>query len=345
MTLLNLPGWIVDHWEENPHDYRFMIKTLASCSSCPFCHSEKIEKHGTLTPEFHDLPIHGKRIGLVAQRQRYRYPRCGQTFLDQVPGMDEHHRVTVRLKTYVAEKVLSRPFTALAEEVGLDEKAVRVVFGEAVADWDAQRRVVTPEFLGIDEVVIGQPRCVLTSTREQTPVDLLPSRTYDRVLAYLSNLPQHQTVRWVTMDMWRPYRDAVRHALPKTRIVVNKFHVLRMANAGLDTVRKHIRTILSPKERRTLMHDRFLLLRRAHELQPMEHVLVETGTKNLPLLGEAYHVKEPFSRSIRRPPGKQPNTGINNGKKRSRRSRRIPHRDRIWKVKFLRELPHENPNT
>lgn len=101
-------------------------------------------------------------------------------------------------------------------------------------------------------MVIGQPRCALTNTREQTLVDLLPSRTYDRVLAYRSNLPQHQTVRWVTMDMWRPYCDAVRHALPKARIVVDKFHVLRMANAGLDTVRKHIRTILSPKERRTL---------------------------------------------------------------------------------------------
>ena len=32
----------------------------------------------------------------------------------------------------------------------------------------------------------------------------------------------------------------------------------RMTNAGLDTVRKHIRTILSPKKRCTVMHDRFL---------------------------------------------------------------------------------------
>ncbi len=124
---------------------------------------------------------------------------------------------------------------------------MRILLGEAVGDWDAQRRVVTPEFPGIDEVVIGQPRCVLTNTREQTLVDLLPSRTCDRVLAYLSNLPQRQTVRWATMDMWRPYRDAVRPALPKARIVVDKFHVLRMANAGLHTVRKHVRTILSPR--------------------------------------------------------------------------------------------------
>ena len=169
-----------------------------------------------LTPEFRDLPMHGKRVGLVVQRQRYRCPRCGLTFLDQVPGMDEHHRVTARLKMYVAEKVLSRPFTALAEEVGLDEKTVRVLFGEAVANWDAQRRVVTPEFLGIDEVVMGQPRCVLTNIREQTLLDLLPSRRYDRVATYLLHLSKPQAARWVTMDMWHPYREAVRDTLPSS---------------------------------------------------------------------------------------------------------------------------------
>ncbi|MCY0899085.1 MAG: transposase [Firmicutes bacterium] len=31
--------------------------------------------------------------------------------------------------------------------------------------------------------------------------------------------------------MWRPSRDAVHRALPHTTIVVEQFHVLRMANA------------------------------------------------------------------------------------------------------------------
>lgn len=67
-----------------------------------------------------------------------------------------------------------------------------------------------------------------------------------------------------------------------------------MANAGLDGVRKQLRLSLSAKERKTLMHDRFLLLRRAHDLQPMEQVLVEAWTRDLPLLGEAYQAKGHF---------------------------------------------------
>ncbi len=202
--------------------------------------------------------------------------------------------MTVRLRSYLETQALSRPFSALAEEIGLEEKTVRRVLVDAVKQWDKTRRVLTPTVLGIDEVVFQQPRCVLTNVESRTLLDILPSRTYAVVVEYLRCLPHPERVHWVTMDMWRPYREAAHHALPHAKIVVDKFHVLRMANAALDAVRKQVRTSLSSKERRTLMHDRFLLLRRAHELTPMEHVLVETWTKDLPLLGQAYQAKEVF---------------------------------------------------
>lgn len=80
----------------------------------------------------------------------------------------------------------------------------------------------------------------------------------------------------MTMDMWRPY---VARTLPHATIVVDKFHVLRMANKALDSVRKQLRNTLSTKERRTLMHDRFLLLKRATDLTAMEQLVLEAWTK------------------------------------------------------------------
>lgn len=40
------------------------------------------------------------------------------------------------------------------------------------------------------------------------------------------------------MDMWKHYKDAVKTVLPRAKIVVDKFHVVRMANQALDSVRK-----------------------------------------------------------------------------------------------------------
>ena len=129
--------------------------------------------------------MHGKRVRIVVERHRYRCRRCARTFTDPLSGFDDHYRMTERLRQYLMRQALKRTFAALADEVGVDEKTVRSVFQEVVQERDRARRVVTPEVLGIDEVVLQQPRCVLTNVTQHTLVDLLPSRTYATVAAYL----------------------------------------------------------------------------------------------------------------------------------------------------------------
>jgi transposase len=105
---------------------------------------------------------------------------------------------------------------------------------------------VTPEWLGIDEIhLAGAPRCVLTNLRQRTMLDLLRDRHRATVVAFLQRLPSRPRVDLVAMDMWRPYKEAVTAALPQATIVVDKFHVLRMANAALEVVRKEQRGRLS----------------------------------------------------------------------------------------------------
>src|SRR5699024_4153268 len=48
------------------------------------------------------------------------------------------------------------------------------------------------------------------------------------------------------------------------------------------------------KERRTLMRERFILLKRKHDLNERESFLLDTWLGNLPALKEAYELKEEF---------------------------------------------------
>ena len=79
------------------------------------------------------------------------------------------------------------------------------------------------------------------------------------------------------MDMWNPYRAAVKAVLPQARIVVDKFHVVRMANDALERVRKGLRKEPKPSQSRTLKGDRKILLKRAHEVSDRERLIMETG--------------------------------------------------------------------
>jgi transposase len=81
---------------------------------------------------------------------------------------------------------------------------------------------------------------------------------------------------------------------PRPGIVVDKFHVVRMANECLKAVRKEIRSSLTDKQRRGLMHDRFILLKRESSLKGLDLITLESWTKNYPALGAAYRAKEDF---------------------------------------------------
>src|SRR5699024_12444206 len=95
-------------------------------------------------------------------------------------------------------------------------------------------------------------------------------------------------------EMCIPYNNAVNHNLPNAKGVENKLHVVRMVNQALDYVRKSLKAHMSQKERRTLMRERFILLKRKHDLNERESFLLDTWLGNLPALKEAYELKEEF---------------------------------------------------
>jgi transposase len=148
--------------------------------------------------------------------------------------------------------------------------------------------------MGIDEIHLIKPRCVITNIQNNTVVDMLVNRNKDTVAKYLTRMAHHDKVQFVTMDMWAPYRDAVTAVMPQAKIVIDKFHVIKMANEAMEKARKGIRADLDLKQKRGLMHDRFVLLKRQRDLTDKEAFNLDGWTKNYPVLGEAYRLKEAF---------------------------------------------------
>jgi len=296
MDILNLPKFNVVHIAETEHDFQIRVETNSPPSACPHCGCvANLYKHNNREQLSMDLPIHGKRVGLLIKRQRYRCRDCNQTFWERLDHtIDEKRNCTKRLLSYVEKQSLKRTFVSISEDVGLNEKTIRNIFRDYINRLEETLRFETPNWLGIDEIHIIKPRCVLTNIEERTLLDVLPNRNKETVVGYLSRLPNKERIQYVTMDMWQPYRDAVRAVLPKAVIIVDKFHVVRMANQAMETIRKTIRESLTKQQRRGLMHDRFILLKRHKELTEMDRITLDLWTKNHPSLGTAYELKEAF---------------------------------------------------
>lgn len=76
--------------------------------------------------------------------------------------------------------------------------------------------------------------------------------------------------------------------------MVDKFHVIRMANEAVEKVRKRVRKSLDNKMRLKLKNERFVLLKRHHDLTEADKKNLEKWSKLFPDLGVAYSLKERF---------------------------------------------------
>ncbi|MCL2876854.1 MAG: ISL3 family transposase [Betaproteobacteria bacterium] len=293
-NILNLSAYDVLGFEENEHDYHIDVETVKMPTSCPHCQSGNLVGFGRREQTVKDLPMHGWRVGLYINTRRFRCRACARTFYEALPEIDEKRSMAKRLAQWMGKQAIKRTFASIAEEVGCTEFTVRAVFNDYVNELEKEICFETPKWMGIDEIHLIKPRGVIANIQNNTIVELLPNRNKETVVRFLYYLEGKERIQYVAMDMWTPYHDACRAVIPQAVIVVDKFHVVRMANDALERVRKSLRESLTPKQRRGLMRDRLVLLKRERDLNDKDRQDLDGWTKNYPELGEAYRLKEQF---------------------------------------------------
>lgn len=296
MDILNLPDWETIDVQESEYDYAIHAKYLKEPEACLRCGViGQLYRHGIKKQRFMDLPIHNKRVGLIAHRQRYHCRACGKTSFQPLPDMDKQHSVTNRLLAFISKEAAKRTFVGIADDTGIHERSVRRIFGAQLVKLESEVHFETPRWLGIDEVhLVKRARCILTNVEQRTVIDMLATRTKDVVSRYLYRLPNKQYIELVAMDMWQPYKDAVRDVLPQATVVVDRFHVVRLAIQGMDTVRKDTRAHLTARQSRTLKRDRYILFHRRSDLNEQDQFILDLWVGQFPTLGKAYQLKEQF---------------------------------------------------
>ena len=306
--LLDLPGLCTTGFKKNSYDV--LIRTEISLphpENCPACGGFLFIRNGAPAHVVKDQPFLGRRARLYFKWQRYLCQTCGHSWQQPLPGINTRSGMTERLLSHIErESMKMQPFSRVAAETGVSAPTVYNVFTALALRLEETFRPArqTPRRIGVDECYVdGVARFVITDLDRRRTFELLPKRNKLTLTRYFIQLPHPERVEVVVMDMWRPYRDVVRRFLPTARIVIDKFHVLRMANDAVMAVRRRIREGLPPSRRDQCMpnisrlkgkgkRSRFLLLKRARNLKDHEKPILKEWKEQYPEVEAAYDLKE-----------------------------------------------------
>ncbi len=126
-------------------------------------------------------------------------------------------------------------------------------------------------------------------------MEVVEGRGYQKVQTYLESFPDPDRVKAVAMDMHEPYREAVQMCLPRAKVVVDHFHVIRHVNKVVDAVRIRLQAS-SGQGRKTsqLYRRRYSLLKAREKLANWERPRLAQLFAQHPDLKKAWHIKEQF---------------------------------------------------
>jgi transposase len=189
-----------------------------------------------------------------------------------------------------------RPFREVAQETGVSPKTVREIFREHAAALERGReeKLPTPRVLGLDGVYINsKERAIITDPGRGLVINLVPTVRAAMLGTVLRSMPGSERVEVVTIDMSDGLRSAVNNAFPRAAIVVDRYHIQRMANEAVDSVRRLRKEIKRTRAGVQMCH-RKLLRKHPGQHTDDERLEVERYFQLFPELESAYKTKEAF---------------------------------------------------
>lgn len=276
---------------------------------CPYCKSQSLYVHDKTTRKFTDLPLLDKKCIISLEQIRYKCvnPICSHfnhTFLPEIPCLSSNRdRTTTRLREAIVRQISVRTLSDLAAQYFLSHTAIKSIFMDVYKEAIESSRYPEIRILGIDEAHLNNiMRGVLVDQSDSGAklLDILPDNKKETVQDALKRIKSPEKVDVVTMDMSASYRSAVEYILPWAKIVVDRFHVVKLLLKSMDQCKNEYIAMLAAqaKENHTIadsigLNHYWLKADNEHLSKTSKQKLARI-LKNHPILAEIYKLKEEF---------------------------------------------------
>lgn len=284
------------------------VESTLPSTTCRRCGRTITERHGVDEPRLlRHLPILGRVVYLRIRPKRFRCPWCDDhpTTTQQLDWYDPNALHTKAYERHLIVQMVNSTFTDVQAKEDVTAAALLGILDRWIAksvDWDALAPFTT---VGIDEIALLKGHrdfvAVISAVSEDGEVHVLavlPDRLKATVLTWLLSIPQaiRSRITTVCTDIWEGYITPVEEALPDAMIVLDRFHVMRHARDGVDSLRKQelrrLKKELPKDAAEELKHTLWPFRKRSEALDDAEQERLETLLAYSPPLRQAYILRE-----------------------------------------------------
>lgn len=240
---------------------------------CSRCGGRCRRVHSRYRRRVRDLSLGEHRAWLRVPVRRVRCRRCGGIRSEGFDFVEPYARVTKRMARYVAELCRVLSVAEVARHLKMDWKLVKRCDKAALAEEFGDTDTSGLRLLAVDEIALLKGHRYMTVVLDYETgrvVWMGEGRRTETLAAFfeLMSPEERAAVEAVAIDMWAPYRRAVRRYLPGARVVYDLYHVVANYHLKvLDKVRiAAYRQAETEEERKWIKGSRYLLYKNDENL-------------------------------------------------------------------------------
>lgn len=315
--MLSIPGASVVSVEFTPEGVMVGLRRRSRRLTCP-CGWSMRATYDRATRRWRHLDLGACRLFLEAEIRRLDCRRCGRVRTEAVPWARPGSRLTRDLEDVVAWLAQRVDKTTVARLLRVAWETVAAVVVRVVAEHLDPARLDHLFRIGVDEVSYRKGHRYLTVVadhdRAGAVVWAAEGKSAATLEAFYAELGTERCDRLeaVSLDMGGAYKAATDRQAPGASQCVDPFHVVKAANAAIDTTRRwawnEVRAKTAPKrprgrpradalppprdEVRWTKRTRWALLKDPARLKDSQRAILDELRRRRSVLWRAYLLKE-----------------------------------------------------
>lgn len=248
----------------------FHVRTPLERLCCAHCHSAEVIRRGTYERQLRLVPIGSKPCVAVVSVQRLECRVCGRLAREHLAFAVPRRSYTRQFARYVLELSRFGTIRDVARHLKVSWDLVREIQHEDMQKEVAKIDLAALRRLAIDELAIGKGHRYVTVVMDLDSgqvVHVGDGKGAEAVDGFFARLKQRTVpIEAVAMDMSGAYQLVVRRHLPEAAIVFDHFHVVKLMNEALSTLRRQVQNDADALAKKTLKGTRWLLLKNPENL-------------------------------------------------------------------------------